>query len=727
QVKTLRNVIDLVEESKGLPGKSESEELPPSSANQVPEPSFDFIEKNEIHRFTLTVTDAPPASRSVHPPLNRVLIVIDDGRGIAQILTKKLKRRGYKFVIVQCEETIEETRSGYYPLKDISPEAIEELLQNIRQHCGPIGGLINLLPLKRWTPYQDIDMAEWKNRLHLEIGTLFHFLKFLENDPNQAAKEDGACVVSTTGMGGNFASVPTNSQSEFFPGHGAISGFLKTLDMEWTDVRVKVLDLCLDEPVSSLADYLFAEIESDDDLVEVGYDGSRRNYLGLAETTLLHRTETFLEIDSSWVILVTGGARGITAEIACEIAQRYRPTMILAGRSPLPCEEESKETARFVQPQELKSAIIAGMKSRGESVSLPEVEAAYHRLCKEREIRSNLTSMRQAGAQASYFQVDVRNEQQFADLIDNIYQTYGRIDGVIHGAGVIEDKLFKDKTWASFDRVFGTKTESVFVLSKKLRPDTLKFLAFFSSVAGRFGNVGQSDYTAANDVLNKLACYLNERWPARVFSINWGPWAGGGMASEEVQRQFANRGVDMISPEEGPRYFDLEILKGVKGEVELVVGEGPWRKLTCFQYPVSTEENALPLLQSSTEVSKTNGSLEIIRGFDPSQDLYLLDHRLEGKPVLPAAMAIEFMAEASQLACPGWNVTEIKDIRVLKGIVLAEGAAQVRLLVRPEGKISQQQDHTRLGITITDTQRPELAFYKSTVVLSRPLPFSEKR
>jgi len=727
QVKTLRNVIDLVEESKGFPGKSESKELPPSSANQAPEPSFDFIEKNEIPRFTLTVTDAPPASRSVHLPLSRVLIVIDDGRGIAETLTNKLESRGYKFVIAKCLDINENIAPDCYPLKNISPEAIEELLQNIRQNCGPIGGLINLLPLKKWSPYQDMDMAEWKDRLQLETKTLFHFLKLLENDLNQAAKEDGACVVSATGMGGNFASGPTNSHGEFFPGHGAISGFLKTLDMEWTDVRVKVVDLCLDEPISSLADHLFAEIESDDDLVEVGYHGSRRIYLGLAETTLLHRTETYLEIDSNWVVLVTGGARGITAEVSREIARRYRPIMILAGRSPLPPEEEPQETARFVLPQELKNAIIAGMKGRGESVSLPEVEAAYNQLYKEREIRSNLTSMRQAGAQASYCQIDVRNEQQFSDLIDDIYQTYGRIDAVIHGAGIIEDKLFREKTWASFERVFGTKTESVFVLSKKLRPDTLKFMAFFSSVAGRFGNVGQSDYTAANDVLNKLACYLDERWPARVLSINWGPWAGGGMASEEVQRQFASRGVDMVSPEEGPRYFDIELFKGFKGEAEVVVGEGPWRKLTYLQYPVSTEENALPLFQTSTEVSKANGSLEIIRRFDPSQDLYLLDHCIDGKPVLPAAMAIEFMTEASQLGWPGWNVTAIENIRVLKGIVLEKDSVQVRLLVRPEVNMGQQQEYTKLGVTITDIQRPELTFYKSTVVLSRSLPSSKKR
>ena len=85
-----------------------------------------------------------------------------------------------------------------------------------------------------------------------------------------------------------------------------------------------------------------------------------------------------------------------------------------------------------------------------------------------------------------------------------------------HGAGLIEDKLIQDKSVESFDRVFGTKTISAFVLSQRLRPESLRFAVFFTSVAGRFGNRGQADYAAANEVVNKLTSVLNHRWPCRV-------------------------------------------------------------------------------------------------------------------------------------------------------------------------------------------------------------------
>src|SRR5882724_6907171 len=94
------------------------------------------------------------------------------------------------------------------------------------------------------------------------------------------------------------------------------------------------------------------------------------------------------------------------------------------------------------------------MRGRGETVTPALVERAYARLMGEREIRGNLAALRQLGAQVFYFPVDVRNPEAFGSFLDEIYSSFGRLDGVIHGAGVIEDKLVQDKTPESFDRVF---------------------------------------------------------------------------------------------------------------------------------------------------------------------------------------------------------------------------------------------------------------------------------
>ena len=146
-------------------------------------------------------------------------------------------------------------------------------------------------------------------------------------------------------------------------------------------------------------------------------------------------------------MLVTGGARGITAEIACELAARYRPTLLLVGRSPLPEPEESATDCWAHIPSGAEGGADGSDASRPASALRPaRVEAAYSRLLQDREMRSNLAAMQQAGATVHYYQVDVRDERAFGHLIDEIYRLYGRVDGVIHGAGVIEDKLIEDKT-----------------------------------------------------------------------------------------------------------------------------------------------------------------------------------------------------------------------------------------------------------------------------------------
>lgn len=84
------------------------------------------------------------------------------------------------------------------------------------------------------------------------------------------------------------------------------------------------------------------------------------------------------------------------------------------------------------------------MRDTGEAIAPARVEAAYNQLLKEREIRDNLSAMQSAGAKVRYYQVDVCDDQAFGDLIEAIYYDHGRLDGVIHGAGIIEDKFIEE-------------------------------------------------------------------------------------------------------------------------------------------------------------------------------------------------------------------------------------------------------------------------------------------
>jgi hypothetical protein len=268
--------------------------------------------------------------------------------------------------------------------------------------------------------------------------------------------------------------------------------------------------------------------------------------------------------------------------------------------------------------------------------------------------------------------------------LSNLYAQYGRIDAVIQGAGIIEDKLIVNKHPDSFDRVFDTKVDSTYLLCRHLRPEGLKLVILFASVAGRTGNRGQADYAAANEVVNRLGWWMSEHWPdTRVVAVNWGPWDITGMASEEVNRQFRERGVFPIPPAGGCQFMLDEVRLGSRQQVEVIAGffEGnPDQAMTGTEPRDSTSaahspqtldriNPQFPMLRGEPEV-QPDASVTLGRTFSLQNDPYLWDHRLDGKPVLAAACAIECMAELVQAGWPEWVVCEARDVRVLKGIVL---------------------------------------------------------
>ncbi len=263
-------------------------------------------------------------------------------------------------------------------------------------------------------------------------------------------------------------------------------------------------------------------------------------------------------------------ARGITAEIALDLAERRRPTFLILGFSPEPAEEEDPSTRGLDSVAELKQAIFDRLRASRSHVEPSNVEQAYRTLRREREIRQNLRRLRATGAVVRYAGVDVRDADALLRILDQWKAEFGPPVGLIHGAGVIQDKMLRDKSVASFDHVVSTKLQGALNLTRLLDPKALRFTAFFSSVAGRFGNRGQADYAAANEALNKLAVWLDARWPGRVVSMIWGPWSGVGMVSD-LESHLGSLGLTMIKPEQGRPLLLDELLKGRKGDVEIVI------------------------------------------------------------------------------------------------------------------------------------------------------------
>jgi NAD(P)-dependent dehydrogenase (short-subunit alcohol dehydrogenase family)/acyl carrier protein len=443
------------------------------------------------------------------------------------------------------------------------PAALRDAVGAAQRQHGPMRALLHLSGLE---PSRPDDLAAWRAAWRRDAMSLFHALQALDGELATAR------VLAASRLGGSMGRDAIGCGSA--TGGGA-NGLFNCLRQEYPQARLRAVDFD-GQADDEIARLLVEELASNCAEPEVGYVGEQRLGYVTADQPLTASPFPAVSVTPSgdWVMLVTGGARGITAQIVEELV---RPGMrvVLLGRSAAP-RAEAAETAALADAALLKAGLLKQRLARGETPRPVDIDRDVARILADREIRANLARLADAGARVEYVACDVRDDDALRALIEDLYAKYGNIDAVLHGAGVIEDKLFADKTAESFERVLGTKLDAAFVLSQQLRPQRLKLLAFFTSVAGRYGNRGQGDYAAANETLNRLAWQLHREWPhTRVVAINWGPWDAG-MASEAVRRALRERGIEVIPVAAGRRFFVDEIMYGPRHDVEIVAGAGPW-------------------------------------------------------------------------------------------------------------------------------------------------------
>jgi acyl transferase domain-containing protein len=545
-------MVSLAEAAAPAAAPSESSSIPTASAKHE---SNGVVHLNTLRRLVETV-EAPLPRRRANLMKGGSVVITDDGRGIAELLAARLARAGIRT----------ERIGGPAGAVDwTSPSDIEAAVANLRSR-GAVAGIAHLLPLAQW-PATTKGQEDWPTRVGREVKGLFLLAKATAADLENAARAGGACLIAATVLGGRFAS-GGSTNADFFPGHGGIAGLVKTLAREWSAVRSRVVDFSANDSNEWIAERLAGEMFVGDGWPEIGYERGRRVRLRTVESALQHSKAT-LELNPGDPVLISGGARGITALVAAELAKTWRPSLLIVGTTPLPSEPESPDTASLRGESEIKTVLHARLRGAGRAAGPAEIETAYQALRRLREVRENLAILRNLGATVEYAQVDVCDPRALGTVLEGWRSRYGEFAGLIHGAGLIKDKLIRHKTVESFDRVLGTKLDGALNLVRLVVPDALKFAVLFSSIAGRFGNVGQSDYAAANEILNKLALWLDRRWPCRVVSAIWGPWSGVGMVSQ-LESHLGRRGLGMIAPEVGRSLLIDELRYGKKGDVEVI-------------------------------------------------------------------------------------------------------------------------------------------------------------
>ncbi|SMF64151.1 SDR family NAD(P)-dependent oxidoreductase [Pseudobacteriovorax antillogorgiicola] len=414
----------------------------------------------------------------------------------------------------------------------------------------------------------------------------------------------------------------------------------KTMAKELPQLICKGVNLDATEDSKSFAKQLFEELIYGGHDIDIAYRNGQRYLVDITSFDVTSFNKSWQPLNDHDVVLVSGGARGVTASCIQALAETKPLKIAILGRSPLNVDQDRWQPCRT--QKDLMTALFQEAKDAGESPQVPAIKNLVDKVLREREVKANLKAMEDAGSQVAYYPVDVTNQDDIKEIINQIQSSWGPIKGLVHGAGVLADKLIKDKSDDDFKWVYKTKVLGLENLLAAGLESSLTHLCVFSSVAGRVGNLGQADYAMANERLNKICQDLQGRRPNLVVkSLGWGPWDGG-MVTDSLKKHFAAQGISVIPLDEGAKIFVNQLQNG-DGQVEIVVG------------------SAMELARAET------GPLDYSILVSEAQHPYLKSHQVKGRVVVPVVLLVEWISRLTEsFAKQG----ELHQIKVYKGIII---------------------------------------------------------
>ncbi|RKZ92367.1 MAG: hypothetical protein DRR19_04435 [Candidatus Parabeggiatoa sp. nov. 1] len=312
------------------------------------------------------------------------------------------------------------------------------------------------------------------------------------------------------------------------PQYAALSGFAKTIRLENPKLSYKTVALPI---VDKVMDIVLREFQASDG-IEIRYDENQRWVKRSQEIDKPRDAEKTSVLKENGVYLITGGAGGLGLIFADYLARQFKAKLVLTGRSELSAEKENE-----------------------------------------------IQSLNALGAEIIYYRADISKRDEVEALIAQTKSRFGRINGIIHSAGVIKDALVLKKTPDEVAAVLAPKIYGTVWLDEATKNEPLDFFVLFSSVAAILGNVGQCDYASANSFMDNFALRRNslrkqQKRFGKTLSINWPLWQSGGM---QVDKQTENRllktmGMQALSTETGLEAFSQGLAWEEKSQFVVIEG-----------------------------------------------------------------------------------------------------------------------------------------------------------
>ncbi len=648
------------------------------------------------------------ASTGVSLEAGTRVILMPDAGGVGAALASRLQKRGVEVLGIDGAPNGDELE------KQIAGWKAE----------GPVHGIYWLPALDSEGPLSDLDSRDWSEGLRVRVKLLAVAMRTLAED----VAAPGTFLVTGTRLGGRHGYDSAGATSVM---GGAVTGFTKSLARERPDALVKAIDFPPSRKTSALAELLIEETLRDPEPIEVGHADDLRWSVGLIECPA--EPDPTRALDADTVFCVTGAAGSIVAAITADLAAASGATFHLLDLVPEP-DPGDPDLARFASDRDgLKLELAARIKEGGERPTPKLVERALSRIERARAALDAIEAIRRAGGTPHWHQVDITDAAQVSAAIAAALDESGRIDVLLHCAGLEVSHFLPDKPQSEFDLVFDVKVNGWFNLLKAFGDAVPGTAVVFSSIAGRLGNAGQTDYAAANDLMCKSISGLRGGGEVRGVAIDWTAWASIGMASRgSIPKMMEMAGIDMLSPEQGVPVVRREITATGAGAEVLVAGSlgvlleerHPTGGLDPEAATEALESPHGPMTGRATGFSSGQG-LTVLTELDPTRQPFLNDHRIEGTAVLPGVMGIEGFAEAAGALAPGWHVTAFEDVELMAPFKFYRDEPRtIELQVRPRdgGDGTLVADCRLVGRRTLPQGEQEAIHFTGRAILTRELP-----
>ena len=658
---TLAHVIKFAQDRAGgqsasAPAKEEADRKPapaPVEGKKTPRPEpANFDAANKVPRRVPIPMLRPPLDickpSGVKLEHGKRVIVMPDKAGVAQKLTQALREKRVEVLLIESAPTA---------------DSIVTQIENWAM-AGRIDGVYWLPALDSEGQLTTMDLNAWHEAVRMRVKLLYATMRKLY----EHIAKPGTFLVSATRLGGQHGYDAAGAAA---PLGGGVVGFTKAYKRERPDAFVKAVDFEIECKPEEIAALLIEETLCDPGAIEIGYKNKLRWTIGLEEQPAADG-QPGIALDENTVLLITGAAGSIVSAITADLAAASGGTFYLLDVVPEP-DPNNPDLKLFVSDREaLKRELFSRIQARGERATPVMMEKELAALERAHAAQTAIDAVRAAGGTAKYFSVDLTNAEAVERIIREVRDHSGRVDFLLHAAGIERSRPLSEKQPAEFDFVFDVKSDGFFNLLRAIGNMPLAATVVFSSIAGRLGNSGQTDYSAANDLLCKItSSFRTTRLQTRGIAIDWTAWGGVGMASRgSIPKIMEAAGIDMLPPEAGVPIVRREVTEGgTRGEVVIANRLGvlakEWDDSGGIDLAATNGEKASATRKPMLGKIASSGvltPLTIKTTLDPKVQPFLYDHQIDGTPVLPGVMGVEAFTEAALVPLPGWHVESVEQV-----------------------------------------------------------------